>query len=56
MLGAYVTRAQELPPGVPSGYVPRSELAISAQMLSMRLATRWPIRVLLEKQFGSLKK
>jgi 2-polyprenyl-6-methoxyphenol hydroxylase-like FAD-dependent oxidoreductase len=48
----YVTTAQEMPPGGASGFAPTSSLMIGLQMLSMRLATRWPVRPLLEKQFS----
>ena len=48
----YVTSAQELPPGGASGFAPNSSLMIKLQILSMRMATHWPIRPLLEKQFG----
>ena len=48
----YVTAAQELPPGGASGFAPSSSVMIKLQILSMRLATHWPIRPLLEKQFG----
>ena len=48
----YVTSAQELPPGGASGFAPSSSVMIKLQVLSMRLATHWPIRPLLEKQFG----
>lgn len=48
----YVTAAQELPPGGASGFAPHSTLMIKLQILSMRMATHWPVRPLLEKQFG----
>ena len=48
----YVTTAQELPPGGAAGFAPKSELMIRLQMLSMRMATHWPVRPMLEKQFG----
>ncbi len=48
----YVTQAQEMPPGGASGFAPMSELMIRLQALSMRLATHWPMRPILEKQFG----
>ncbi len=48
----YVTTAQEMPPGGAGGFAPQSGLMIGLQMLSMRLATHWPVRSLLEKQFA----
>jgi 2-polyprenyl-6-methoxyphenol hydroxylase-like FAD-dependent oxidoreductase len=48
----YVTTAQDMPPGGASGFAPNSGLMIGLQLLSMRLATRWPVRLLLEKQFA----
>ena len=48
----YVTTAQDMPPGGAAGFAPTSRLMIGLQMLSMRLATRWPVRPLLEKQFS----
>lgn len=48
----YVTSAQELPPGGAAGFAPNSKLAIRLQTLGMRYATRWPMRPVLEKQFG----
>ncbi|GAA3636923.1 FAD-dependent monooxygenase [Microlunatus ginsengisoli] len=48
----YVDRAQEMPPGGAAGFAPMSEAMIRLQTLSMRLATRWPMRPMLQKQFG----
>lgn len=48
----YVTTAQQLPPGGAAGFAPSSELMIRLQVLSMRMATRWPVRPLLQRQFG----
>ena len=65
VLAAYAltsTRAVRIPPKGPgraeSGNggrchsASRSEFMIKLQMLSMRMATHWPVRPLLEKQFG----
>lgn len=48
----YVTSAQELPPGGTAGFAPESTWAIRLQTMGMRYATRWPMRPLLERQFG----
>jgi 2-polyprenyl-6-methoxyphenol hydroxylase-like FAD-dependent oxidoreductase len=48
----YVASAQDLPPGGAAGFAPKSQLAITMQLLSMRMAQRWPVRPLLEKQFN----
>jgi 2-polyprenyl-6-methoxyphenol hydroxylase-like FAD-dependent oxidoreductase len=48
----YVTQAQEMPPGGAAGFAPMSELMIRLQAVSMRLATHWPMRPILAKQFG----
>lgn len=48
----YVTTAQEMPPGGAAGFAPSNKLMIGLQVLSMRLATRWPVRPLLQKQFS----
>ena len=47
-----MTTAEEMPPGGAAGFAPKSEFMIKLQMLSMRMATHWPVRPLLEKQFG----
>ncbi len=48
----YVTRAQQLPPGGASGYAPRSRAVIRLREASMRMMTRWPLRLLLAGQFS----
>lgn len=48
----YVTTAQEMPPGGAAGFAPKSQLMIRLQTWSMRTATHWPMRPILEKQFG----
>jgi 2-polyprenyl-6-methoxyphenol hydroxylase-like FAD-dependent oxidoreductase len=45
----YVRQAQELPPGGLSGYAPRSAWSIAMGHASMRSATRWPMRVLMDR-------
>lgn len=50
--GEYVRNAQQLPPGGVNGYAPTSATLIRMQMVSMRLATHWPMRPVLEKQFA----
>ena len=41
-----------MPPGGASGFAPMTELMIRLQAVSMRLATHWPMRPILAKQFG----
>lgn len=48
----YVTAAQEMPPGGVAGFAPDSRFMVEVQLLSMRMATRWPIRPMLQRQFG----
>ena len=48
----YVTTAQQMPPGGAAGFAPMSEFMIRLQSLSMRMATHWPVRPLLAKQFA----
>ncbi len=48
----YVTNAQQLPPGGAAGFAPMSRFMIRLQELSMRMATHWPVRPLLAKQFS----
>jgi 2-polyprenyl-6-methoxyphenol hydroxylase-like FAD-dependent oxidoreductase len=45
----YVRQAQELPPGGLSGYAPRTPWGIAMNQASMRSATRWPMRVLMDR-------
>jgi 2-polyprenyl-6-methoxyphenol hydroxylase-like FAD-dependent oxidoreductase len=51
MLSAYVTQAQQLPPGGVSGFVPASRLMITLRMLTARWMTRWPLRNMVAKEF-----
>lgn len=48
----YVTAAQEMPPGGAAGFAPMSRLIIRLQALLTRLATRWSVRPMLEKQLA----
>ena len=52
IMGHYVTRAQELPPGGIRGYAPASAFAIRMRAASMRWMGRWPMRNLLARQFA----
>lgn len=52
MCGDYAPTAQYLPPSGVNGYAPRSAPMIRAQQLSMRLATHWPMRPILQAQFA----
>ena len=49
---AYVTRAQQLPPGGMAGFAPRSRALIRARDFNMRLMAHWPMRLLLAGQFS----
>lgn len=48
----FVTAAQELPPGSPSGFAPMGRLGIAIGDLSFRTATKWPMRAVWAAQFG----
>ncbi len=48
VLRPYVTPAQDIPMGT-RGYAPHGRLAIGASWLSMRHATRWPMRLVWER-------
>ncbi|WP_218594016.1 FAD-dependent monooxygenase [Pseudonocardia oceani] len=52
VLRPYVDRAQQLPPGGVDGFAARGRAAIALGAFTMRAATRWPVRVLLERQFA----
>jgi 2-polyprenyl-6-methoxyphenol hydroxylase-like FAD-dependent oxidoreductase len=52
VLRPYVTQAQELPPSGVDGYAPQSALRIRAMRASMRWATRWPMRPLMDRVFA----
>jgi 2-polyprenyl-6-methoxyphenol hydroxylase-like FAD-dependent oxidoreductase len=52
VMRAYVTRAQQLPPGGVSGFAPKSRAVIRLRDFNMALMTRWPMRLLLAGQFG----
>lgn len=52
VLRPYVDRAQQLPPGGVDGFAPRGRAAIALGAFTMRAATRWPVRPLLERQFA----
>lgn len=48
----YVRRAQALPPGGARGFAPRTRTMIRLRGWSIAMATRWPMRALLARQFG----
>jgi 2-polyprenyl-6-methoxyphenol hydroxylase-like FAD-dependent oxidoreductase len=52
VLRPYVTQAQELPPSGVDGYAPRGALRIRTMRASMRWATRWPMRPLMDRVFA----
>ena len=52
VMRAYVTRAQQLPPGGMAGFAPRSRALIRARDFNMRLMAHWPMRLLLAGQFS----
>jgi 2-polyprenyl-6-methoxyphenol hydroxylase-like FAD-dependent oxidoreductase len=52
VLRAYVTAAQQLPPGGVAGFAPERALDIRVRAASMRWMTRWPVRQLLARQFA----
>jgi 2-polyprenyl-6-methoxyphenol hydroxylase-like FAD-dependent oxidoreductase len=51
-MAAYVEDGSQLPPGGVAAFAPNSALMIRMRALSMRSMTRWPMKGLLEKQFG----
>jgi 2-polyprenyl-6-methoxyphenol hydroxylase-like FAD-dependent oxidoreductase len=51
-MSAYVADGTKLPPGGMSGFAPMTATAIRLRALSTRMAMHWPMRALLEKQFG----
>jgi 2-polyprenyl-6-methoxyphenol hydroxylase-like FAD-dependent oxidoreductase len=52
LMAAYVENGLRLPPGGMSGFAPNSRAMIRARALSMRMMGVWPMRGMLEKQFG----
>jgi 2-polyprenyl-6-methoxyphenol hydroxylase-like FAD-dependent oxidoreductase len=52
VIRSYVTQSQKLPPGGASGYAPGSRVAVALSNASMGLMSRWPVRLLLAKQFS----
>ncbi|HEY0716752.1 MAG TPA: hypothetical protein VGD68_03980 [Streptosporangiaceae bacterium] len=52
VMRAYVTRAQQLPPGGVAGFAPRSPAAIRLRNVNLQLMGHWPLRLLLAGQFG----
>jgi 2-polyprenyl-6-methoxyphenol hydroxylase-like FAD-dependent oxidoreductase len=52
VMRAYVTRAQQLPPGGVAGFAPKSRAAIRLRDFNMQLMTHWPMRLLLAGQFS----
>jgi 2-polyprenyl-6-methoxyphenol hydroxylase-like FAD-dependent oxidoreductase len=49
---SYVGAAQTLPPGGMRGFAPQSAVMIGLRNLSMRMATKWPMRAAMAKQFA----
>ena len=47
-----MAQSQKLPPGGASGYAPGSRIAVTLSNASMGLMSRWPVRLLLAKQFS----
>jgi 2-polyprenyl-6-methoxyphenol hydroxylase-like FAD-dependent oxidoreductase len=52
VMRAYVTRAQQLPPGGVAGFAPRSRAVIRLRDFNMALMAHWPMRLLLAGQFS----
>lgn len=52
VLAPYVKAGQELPPMGVRGFAPGNRLALTMGQASMRWITRWPIRLLAERQFA----
>ena len=52
VIRSYVAQSQKLPPGGASGYAPGSRIAVTLSNASMGLMSRWPVRLLLAKQFS----
>jgi 2-polyprenyl-6-methoxyphenol hydroxylase-like FAD-dependent oxidoreductase len=51
-MAGYVAAGLELPPGGMAMFAPKSRAVIALRSLSMRMMSHWPMRGLLEKQFG----
>lgn len=52
VMAAYVKSGQELPPMGVRGFAPGNRLYLAISQASMRSITRWPMRLLAEKQFA----
>ena len=48
----YLAQAQQLPPGGPAGYAPKSRAAIASSRLSYWAMKHWPVRNLVAPQFA----
>jgi 2-polyprenyl-6-methoxyphenol hydroxylase-like FAD-dependent oxidoreductase len=51
-MAAYVASGMQLPPGGMRAFAPKTRLMIRLRALSMRMMGVWPMKGLLEKQFG----